>query len=231
MQALADFSRPIEPQLREQNLVPIVQAVIQLISAEAESADIRIALEEDRPGASVPVLCDAELMRQALLNIALNAMQAMPTGGDLLGERRQRSSWSAHPRARLRLRHSHGDKLPRIFDLYFTTKPTGSGIGLAMTYRIVQLHGGVIEVKSEKRSCGRGPRHQLHAAHASGGPHGGSHAHGGDRMTRTRALGCVATCALLVLCGCHRTVIVAAAPPAATAGDGECASADASVRA
>ena len=148
VQALADFSRPIEPQLREQDLVPIVNAVVQLIAAEADSQGIRITVQEDHPGTPITVLCDAELMRQALLNIALNAMQAMSGGGDLhLHLASDRHS------ACLSMSDSGGgispEKLPRIFDLYFTTKPTGSGIGLAMTYRIVQLHGGIIEVKSE----------------------------------------------------------------------------------
>jgi signal transduction histidine kinase len=87
-------------------------------------------------------------MRQALLNLLLNAMQAMPSGGVVrLSVRREQAlatveiadNGAGIPAA----------LLPRIFDLYFTTKPRGSGIGLAMTYRIVQLHGGAMEVRSD----------------------------------------------------------------------------------
>ena len=147
VQTLADFSRPMEPALQEQPLLPIVQAVVQLLAGEAERANVVIAVTEDRPESSVRVMADPELMRQALLNIMLNAMQAMPAGGVLhINLSRERGS------AILSLRDTGigiaPDKLNRIFDLYFTTKPTGSGIGLAMTYRIVQLHGGVIQVES-----------------------------------------------------------------------------------
>lgn len=148
VQALADFSRPIEPRLREQNLVPIVRSVVQLITGEAENQMIRITVREDQPGLPIPVLCDAELMRQTLLNVALNAMQAMPHGGELhlhLATDRQSASLSVRDTGV----GIPPEMLPRIFDLYFTTKAAGSGIGLAMTYRIVQLHGGIIEVKSE----------------------------------------------------------------------------------
>lgn len=147
VQTLADFSRPMEPALQEQQLLPLVQAVVQLVTGEAERANVAIAVTEERPETPVRVMADAELMRQALLNIVLNAMQAMPTGGVLhINLSRERGS------AILSLRDTGigiaPDKLNRIFDLYFTTKPTGSGIGLAMTYRIVQLHGGVIQVAS-----------------------------------------------------------------------------------
>ena len=148
VQALADFSRPIEPQLREQDLVPIVNAVVNLVAAEAESERIQITVKQDQPGTPIRLLCDAELIRQALLNIVLNAMQSMADGGSLLLH-----LTADRQSACLSVRDTGAgippEKLPRIFDLYYTTKPTGSGIGLAMTYRIVQLHGGIIEVKSE----------------------------------------------------------------------------------
>jgi signal transduction histidine kinase len=94
------------------------------------------------------VRVDEELMRQALLNLLLNAMQAMPTGGVVRVSVRREQRFAiveitdngvGIPAA----------LLPRIFDLYFTTKPKGSGIGLAMTYRIVQLHGGTMQVRSD----------------------------------------------------------------------------------
>lgn len=147
VQTLADFSRPMEPKLQEGYLRPIVQAVVQLVALEAEKANVVIAITEDQPESPVRVVADPELLRQALLNIVLNGMQAMPGGGVLhINIARERGS------AVLSLRDTGTgiapDKLHRIFDLYFTTKPTGSGIGLAMTYRIVQLHGGIIQVVS-----------------------------------------------------------------------------------
>jgi signal transduction histidine kinase len=148
VQTLADFSRPMEPSLLEQPLLPIVQAVTQLIAAEADGHNVAIAVTEDSPHAPLRIVADAELLRQALLNIALNAMQAMPDGGVLhinLSRDRHSAVLSLHDTGT----GIPAEKLNRIFDLYFTTKPTGSGIGLAMTYRIVQLHGGVIEVRSD----------------------------------------------------------------------------------
>ncbi len=148
VQTLADFSRPIEPVLREQELMPIVRSVVQLISADAVSRDVQITVEEDTPKTPIYIQCDAELLRQALLNIALNAMQAMPEGGSLqirLGRDRQFACLSLRDTGT----GIAPEALEHIFDLYFTTKTTGSGIGLAMTYRIVQLHGGVIQVWSQ----------------------------------------------------------------------------------
>jgi signal transduction histidine kinase len=94
------------------------------------------------------VRVDAELLRQALLNLLLNSMQAMPSGGLLrIVVRRD------HHLAVVEIADNGegipAQLLPRVFDLYFTTKPKGSGIGLAMTYRILQLHGGAMEVRSE----------------------------------------------------------------------------------
>jgi signal transduction histidine kinase len=148
VQTLADFSRPIEPDLQEHDLLGIVQAVVQLIAVEADDRNVTIAVTEDSPGTQLRVVADPELLRQALLNIALNAMQAMPDGGVLhinLGRDRQTATLSLRDTGT----GIPPDKLDRIFDLYFTTKATGTGIGLSMTYRIIQLHGGVIQVKSD----------------------------------------------------------------------------------
>lgn len=148
VQTLADFSRPIEPVLREQELLPVVQAVIALIAEEAAVRHIAVRVENTAGGASLRVRCDEELLRQALLNIALNAMQAMPQGGTL---EFQLSYISGSVLIAVRDTGTGiaPEALDRIFDLYFTTKPAGSGIGLAMTYRIVQMHSGLIQVKSE----------------------------------------------------------------------------------
>jgi signal transduction histidine kinase len=120
-----------------------------LASAEFQTRDITV--ESQSP--SRPVLCrvDADLLEQALLNVVLNGAQAMATGGNLEVRLTEDSRW-----AYIRVR-DHGEGIPddvrsRIFDLYFTTKKEGSGIGLAMTYRIVQMHHGQIDVESKPGS-------------------------------------------------------------------------------
>jgi len=90
---------------------------------------------------------DADLLKQAAINVIQNGAQAMPEGGrlDVVLE-------EDHGSALLRIA-DEGSGIPeeireKIFDLYFTTRSAGSGIGLAMTYRILQLHHGSIEVQS-----------------------------------------------------------------------------------
>ncbi|WP_035348384.1 sensor histidine kinase [Edaphobacter aggregans] len=145
VQTLADFSRPMELKLREHDLRSVVGAVVELTAAEMQENNVRVIVDAGAEPLAVRV--DAELVRQALLNLLLNGMQAMPQGGAL--------------RIRIRRDHQFGvvevtdegegiapEVLPRIFELYFTTKPKGSGIGLAMTYRILQMHGGALDVRS-----------------------------------------------------------------------------------
>jgi signal transduction histidine kinase len=145
VQTLADFSRPMEMHLQEHDMREIVSAVMELTAVEMAENGVRVTVEA--PSEPIVVRADAEQVRQALLNLLLNGMQAMPEGGAM----------------RVRLRREQGfavvevadegegippELLPRIFELYFTTKPRGSGIGLAMTYRILQMHGGALEVRS-----------------------------------------------------------------------------------
>ncbi len=89
------------------------------------------------------------MLRQALMNLAVNAVQAMPHGGSL---RIQSASRPSNGRVLIRVRDTGQgippDQLARIFDLYFTTKRGGSGIGLSMVFRTVQLHNGDIDVES-----------------------------------------------------------------------------------
>jgi signal transduction histidine kinase len=145
VETLADFSRPMTLDLREHDLREVVERVIDLSGAELKEHDVSI--QTNLPVAAVPVRVDAELIRQAFLNLLLNAMQAMPSGGVVRVSLRRDQRYAVVEIA------DNGmgipdSVLPRIFDLYFTTKTRGSGIGLAMTYRILQLHGGAMEVRS-----------------------------------------------------------------------------------
>jgi signal transduction histidine kinase len=145
VQTLADFSRPMELKLREHDLRQVVGAVIELTAAEMEENGVHVSV--DAPADPVVVRVDAELIRQALLNLLLNGMQAMPEGGMMRVVLHR-----DHQFAVVEIQDEGigipAPLLPRIFELYFTTKPKGSGIGLAMTYRILQLHGGALDVRS-----------------------------------------------------------------------------------
>ena len=145
VQTLADFSRPMELRLREHDLRHVVGAVVELTAAEMRENGVNVIVKA--PPEPVIVRVDAELLRQALLNLMLNGMQAMPRGGRLW-VRIRRDNQSAILEVMDEGEGIPVELLPRIFELYFTTKPKGSGIGLAMTYRILQMHGGAMEVRS-----------------------------------------------------------------------------------
>jgi signal transduction histidine kinase len=146
VQTLVDFSRPVELQLKEQDLRRVVAGVLMLASAELETRDVHV--ESDLPDHAVLAKVDADLLKQALLNVVLNGAQAMAEGGKL------QVRLAEDGRMALLSIHDQGSGIPpeirdKIFDLYFTTKKDGSGIGLTMTYRIVELHNGSIEVQSD----------------------------------------------------------------------------------
>jgi PAS domain S-box-containing protein len=146
VETLIDFSRPMELKVEDEDLRQITSSVIMLASAEQGKQNVQ-TIAELSPRAVV-VKADADMLRQAILNIVLNGTQAMPDGGTMHIRLTEEARWAV-----LRITDTgfgiSQEVLPRIFDLYFTTKKDGSGIGLAMCYRIVQLLSGVIEVESE----------------------------------------------------------------------------------
>jgi len=145
VQLLVDFSRPVELQLREQDLRDVIGDVLALSAEELSTHNV--ILESHMPARPLAVNVDADLIKQAALNVIQNGAQAMPEGGALRVVLEEQRKFAV-----LRIA-DQGPGIPddireKIFDLYFTTKSGGSGIGLAMTYRIVQLHYGSIEVQS-----------------------------------------------------------------------------------
>lgn len=146
VQTLVDFSRPVELQLQEQDMRNIVSSVLMLASAGLETYSVTMVSQ--LPDHPVIVKVDSDLLKQALLNVVLNGAQAMPDGGELSVR------LTEDGRSAILKIQDHGEGIaddirPRIFDLYFTTKRDGSGIGLAMTYRILQLHHGQLDVESK----------------------------------------------------------------------------------
>ncbi|WP_420236655.1 two-component system sensor histidine kinase NtrB [Telmatobacter bradus] len=150
VQTLVDFSRPVELDLREHDLRSVVGDVLALATDELRMH--RVHLASHLPDEAMHANVDADLIKQAVLNVVQNGAQSMPEGGDLNVSLEEEGKF-----ALLRI-HDQGSGIAeeireKIFDLYFTTKTGGSGIGLAMSYRILQLHHGSIEVQSEK-NCG-----------------------------------------------------------------------------
>jgi signal transduction histidine kinase len=155
VQLLVDFSRPVELRLHEQDLRSVISDVLTLSAAELSTHGV--ALDIRMPARPLVVNIDADLLKQAALNVIQNGAQAMPEGGTLRITLEEQRKFAV-----LRIA-DHGPGIPedireKIFDLYFTTKTGGSGIGLSMTYRIVQLHYGSIDVQS---NIGQGTEFQL----------------------------------------------------------------------
>jgi len=145
-----NFTRPVDVKLQEAEIQPIIQEVVSLAEMESKQHRVQILVQNHT---SLPaVRLDRDLMKQCLLNIVLNGCQAMPEGGQL--------TIASHVRNRsLEISiQDTGIGIPpesreKIFNLYYTTKENGNGIGLATVFKIVQLHNGEIKVDSE---LGRG---------------------------------------------------------------------------
>ena len=149
VQGFLRFMRPQELSLKALDLNALLGSVAALLEAEWQARGVHFHWEVD--SALPPIRADEELLRQAFLNILQNACQAMPVGGTV--------SISTAREGRELIRVSIADEgvgipaenLEKIFKLYFTTKPDGSGIGLSIVYRIIQMHDGTIEARSENR--------------------------------------------------------------------------------
>ncbi|MBI3949082.1 MAG: sensor histidine kinase [Acidobacteria bacterium] len=136
------FARPKPPERLPTELNDIARSVIRLCQKQAakEKVQIQPQLQEPLP----PVLVDSEQVKQVLLNLVINGIQAMPGGGTL-----ELTTCREGEAVQLLVR-DHGQgidefHLEKIFDPFFTTKQTGTGLGLSIAYRLVKQNGGDIE--------------------------------------------------------------------------------------
>ncbi len=142
-----EYARPAPMAAIEINMAEILDEVLLLIEHRTLPANLKVAREY---GDALPTRADPQRLRQAVWNLCLNAVQAMPEGGELrVGARSLRERGG---RLQISITDTgqgiaDGD-LPHIFEPFFSTKPEGSGIGLALVYRVVEEHGGSVEVRS-----------------------------------------------------------------------------------
>jgi signal transduction histidine kinase len=149
-----DFSRPLDVHLQDLDLGVLAREVTEFITPQARLAKIHV--DFSAPSEPAPMRGDTDLLKQAVLNLVTNAMDAMPNGGQLQVRLEKGRVDRGDDKLILEVSDT-GSGIPaelrdKVFQLYFTTKPGGSGIGLAMTYRAVQLHNGTISFKSEADS-------------------------------------------------------------------------------
>ena len=146
VQGFLKFSRPEDVRLQPVRPLTLFEEILPVIEPEAQQNGVTVQVE--CPPHVPAINGDAGMLRQVFMNLAINACQAMPNGGTL------RLVGAASSKGRVEVRFEDTgvgippENLQKIFDLYFTTKDHGTGIGLSMVYRIVQLHDGEIEVQS-----------------------------------------------------------------------------------
>ena len=146
VQILVDFTRPRDLHLEEVDLRRLLDDVVLLATPDAEQHGV--AITRDFAAEPLYVKVDTDFMKQAFVNVVLNGVQAMPQGGVLAINARRDEHGSIITGI-----HDQGGGIPpeiqeKIFELYFTTKKGGSGIGLAQTYQVLQWHYGSVDFDS-----------------------------------------------------------------------------------
>jgi K+-sensing histidine kinase KdpD len=133
------------------DLNTVVRKTEQLLRQDlAKNVELRIRIDDHLP----QIAGDPESLMQVFLNLGQNALQAMPDGGtlEILTTRRRRSRLGYGQFAEVRFRDTGigipRDKLKKLFIPFYTTKQMGTGLGLAISHRIINQHGGTIEVRS-----------------------------------------------------------------------------------
>jgi signal transduction histidine kinase len=143
------FAKPASPLLEKTEVLPIFEETLQLLRPQTEAQQISVRKDFQ----SLPlVTIDKEQIKQVILNLILNAIQAMPEGGQL--ELRGQTS-EDHQWIQLSIQDS-GKGIPRedmnkLFDPFFSTRQGGIGLGLSIAHRIIDQHHGKIEVESEPK--------------------------------------------------------------------------------
>ncbi len=155
-----DFNRPLDVNFSELDLVGLARETSEILSSQANKRHIKIVVDTDQRSAVIHA--DAALLKEALLNVVTNGLEAMDSPGDVtVGVQKTAEDYV------LTVRDQGGGIPPeiqdKIFNLYFTTKPLATGVGLSIAYRVVQMHGATINFETE---AGRGTCFRLGFPHS-----------------------------------------------------------------
>jgi len=143
-----EFAKPKPPTFREVNLKDILGRTVDLISLPARERGVEIV--QEYPQDKVSLFLDPEQIHEAIVNLELNALEAMPTGGTLRIALTQKENKDVIIRVSDAGVGIPAGKESKIFDPFFTTKEQGTGLGLTIVHTVVKNHGGTISVASNE---------------------------------------------------------------------------------
>ena len=145
VKGLMDFARPIALNLSQQPIAPVLEAVLALMEANLAHHQIQLVL--DVSPETPEVQFDSDKLKQAFMNVVLNAVEAMPQGGEL-----KVSTFTKEGNICIKITDTgvgiSEEDLEHIFEPFFTRKTKGTGLGLANVKRIFEEHGGTVEIES-----------------------------------------------------------------------------------
>lgn len=143
------LTRPIEMNWKPSDLNAFLADVMRSFASSLEVADVKLVWSYSKDPLYVKI--DRDKLRQAISNIVINGIQAMPDGGELhiTAERNALQKAAIIEIGDTGTGISEGN-IDRLFEPYFTTKPDGTGLGLAITYRLIEAHSGDIRVESKE---------------------------------------------------------------------------------
>ena len=147
VKGLMDFARPSSLDLKQQPIAPILQAVLSLMEANLAHHKIQLVLNLSLETPEIQF--DSDKLKQAFMNVVLNAMEAMPQGGVL-----QVSTFTENDSICIKVEDTGigipAEDLEHLFEPFFTRKTRGTGLGLANVKRILEEHGGTVEIDSTR---------------------------------------------------------------------------------
>jgi two-component system sensor histidine kinase HydH len=146
---LLEFARPMSIQKRATQLEGLIRHSMKMVEGDARQKGITLNVKNDPRINTVQI--DPDRIKQVLLNLYLNALEAMEGGGDLsVAFLRVDKNQSIQITVSDTGPGIKPEDLPHLFDPYFTTKTSGTGLGLAIVHKIIESHKGEIQVKSQR---------------------------------------------------------------------------------
>ncbi len=144
IKGLLDFAKPSIGEIKTTNIDLIIKNIILITYKYAQQHNVKINYQ---PDSSTIAMIDGEKLKQAFINIIFNSVQAMPSGGNIDIEMTTQKDW-----VKISFKDEgvgiSSDKLEKIYEPFYTTKNTGTGLGLPITHRIIEEHQGYMEVRS-----------------------------------------------------------------------------------